>query len=489
MLNPTSLRIAVALALATPLAAVAQDNGALIDKLVKKGILTSQEAEEVRADLTRDYTITSAGKIQLSNSLTELKLSGDIRLRYQYDNKDYQVDPVGVGTDSDRSPSGAQRSRWRFRLRLNADFKLAENFYGGVELGTNLASDSGNQTYENGFNKYPIYISKAFMGWNPNDWLNITAGKFSNPFYTTDLVWDPDINPNGVTESIAFHKMYFGGSETSYSKDGKTASAPIKEERPWELTLVAGQFIFDDNLEGGGRDNATRDNDTTSDVYLFETQLIASYKMGGVKATLAPAWMTYTSGSVSGAENENSFNDSPLVSGASRDLNLILVPGDVSFKLGELKTKVYWDFAYNIEGRKRVENIYRLASVGNPAVDPDDLVKNHSNRDDFAFLIGVQVGENKKKGDWSALANWRQTGIGAVDPNLNDSDFAAGELNTKGFKLGMAYNFTDFCIGGVTYLHAWNLRRDLAGGEATDGNGVADSNAVQVLQVDLSMKF
>ncbi len=495
MPNPTSLKLAVALALAaaSSTAAFAQDNGALIDKLVKKGILSSQEAEEVRADLTREYSTTTAGKIQLSNSVTEMKLSGDLRLRYQYDNKDQQVDPVAIGSDKDHSPSGNQRSRWRFRLRLNADFKLTDHFYGGVELGTNLASDSSNQTVENGFNKYPIYISKAYLGWNPSGWLNVTAGKFTNPFYTTDLVWDPDINPNGVSESVAFHKMYFGGSEAGYSKDGKTASAPIKEERPWELTLVGGQFIFDDNIEGGGKDNATRDNDTTSDVYLFETQIIASYKFGGVKATFAPAWMIYTSGSVTGADNENSFNDNPLVSGASRNLNIIQAPGDVSFKLGSLKTKVYWDFAYNIEGRKRVENIYRLATLDpkgpGATPDPDDFDKNHSNRDDYAYLIGVQVGENKKKGDWSALANWRQTGIGAVDPNLNDSDFALGELNTKGFKLGVAYNFTDFCIAGVTYMHAWNLRRDLSGGEATGGNAIGEANAIQVLQVDLNLKF
>ncbi len=82
-----------------------------------------------------------------------------------------------------------------------------------------------------------------------------------------------------------------------------------------------------------------------------------------------------------------------------------------------------------------------------------------------------------------------QTGIGAVDRNLNDSDFAQGELNTKGVKLGLAYNFTDFCVGGVTYMHAWNLRRDLVGGEATGGNAISDANAIQVLQIDLNLKF
>ena len=121
--------------------------------------------------------------------------------------------------------------------------------------------------------------------------------------------------------------------------------------------------------------------------------------------------------------------------------------------------------------------------------DPDDFDKKHSQQDDFMYLVGLQLGENKKKGDWSVLANWRQTGIGSVDPNLIDSDFALSELNTRGFKVGLAYNFTDFCVGNITYMHAWNLRDDLFGGEATGGNAIADSNAIQVFQVDLNLKF
>ncbi len=111
MLIPTSFRTAVALALATTSAsvAVAQDNGASIEKLVQKGVLSSQEGEEVRAEMTRDFSSTSAGKIKLSNSVTELKIYGDLRLRYQYDNSDAQVDPIG-----------AARTRTVARVALNA---------------------------------------------------------------------------------------------------------------------------------------------------------------------------------------------------------------------------------------------------------------------------------------------------------------------------------------------------------------------------------
>src|SRR5258708_31397325 len=106
MLKKPSMKLAVALALAcsATISAQAQDAGALVEKLVRKGILTDQEAEEVRADMTRDFAQTSAAKIHLSDSITQLKLYGDLRMRWAYNDTELQVpDATQV------SP----RSRWR----------------------------------------------------------------------------------------------------------------------------------------------------------------------------------------------------------------------------------------------------------------------------------------------------------------------------------------------------------------------------------------
>ena len=65
-------------------AARAQDAGALLDLLVRKKIITDQEAEEVRAELTKQTAETSAGKLKLSTPITELEIYGDARLRYEY---------------------------------------------------------------------------------------------------------------------------------------------------------------------------------------------------------------------------------------------------------------------------------------------------------------------------------------------------------------------------------------------------------------------
>ncbi len=498
MFRKSTLQFAAVLGLsaAAVLPASAADSSALLDTLVRKKILTEKEAAAIQEDEIKEEKNSSANRIKISDSVSELKIYGDIRMRYQYENKDGQVDPLVGAGESSGSPSGAQRSRWRFRLRLNGDVKLGEQWFAGVELQTGFASDSANQTFEDGFSDYPIFISKAFLGFKATEWLTLTAGKQTNPFYTTELVWDPDVNPSGLVENVALHKLWGTHDDGGFSKDGKSVAAP---QSPFELSLVAGQFIFDDNLEGGGRDPGVRDNDSTNDAYLFETQLIASYKFNkDTKLTVAPAWLVYSAGSVSvstaktdtfGDFNENSFRDTALVSGATRNLNLIQVPGDLTLKVAGLKTKFYWDFAYNIEGKSRAEDIYRLEHRIHADRDPDDFKSNYSGRDSIAWLAGVQVGENKKRGDWSLFANYRETGIASVDPNINENDFALGELNVRGIRVGGAYNLSDFAVFAVNYSAAWNLRQDLFGGEATEGNAVADSNAIQVLQVDLTVKF
>lgn len=572
--------------------ASAQDAGALVEALVRKGVLSNQEAEDVKADLTRDLSQTSAGKIKLSNSVTELKLYGDLRLRYQYENREQQVPNTG---------DNFQQSRYRFRLRLNAEAKLGREWFAGFSLGTGQASDSEEQTFENGFDDYNIFITKAYVGWQPNDWLTIVAGKQKNPFYTTDMMWDPDITPTGVTETIALHNLpIFGGSggPTGDSKEVKSVVDAPKRVNPWEVTLVGGQFIFDDNGE------FNLDSDANTDAWLFVEQLIATYKFDkDTSVTVAPAFYSYTAADLSGLTNAAAFTDAgdittptaqtqttattrdrvvitygatgaitggrveqrqvtavqvsdptvtasgvttttrttssrdrlissgptlsaaqakalaaqnglatkvgpgaagrsatrdgdavnvvttsstqntlPAVSGETRQMHILTAPGDISFKLGGIKSKLYWDVAYNLSGEDRFQDIYQL-------FNPTTNQFRYSDRDGLAWLAGVQFGELKKKGDWQINANYREVGIASVDPNLNDSTWALSRLNQRGVKLGLAYQIADPVVFSVTGYLSWNLNEDLVGGRATNAPNIADSNAVQVLQVDLAVKF
>ena len=477
MLNKSTVQL-MALGLVGSFAATAaaQDSGALIDALVRKGVLKDQEAEQIRSQLSRDYAAnTPAGKLNISSSVKELKLSGDVRLRYQYDNRDYQVD--GATTSNGEVP----RTRYRLRLRVNADYKLADDFFAGFGLQTESKNDSGNQTMASGagttagqnsasgdyFQNYSIFINKAFIGWSGIPGVTIVGGKQPNPLYTTDLVWDADINPTGVTEKIDFHKFVDLG--------------------PLELSLVGGQFVAAD-----GTENNAANNKANRDAIIYHTQLVAGIKLADdLKVTVAPGYYTTNGAALTGDGGGEANWTSWSTTGTEqlRGLKVYTAPGDVSFKVAGKPAKVLWDLAWNADATNR-NNLYKLTNVAAAAVGNPGTAGNltYSDRDSLAYLVGFSIGENKKKGDWSVLANYRQVGLSAIDPNINDSDWALSYTNMAGFKVGFMYNLGDATTFGSSFYQANNLRADLGSGLSGVGPG-SIYNAVQVLQVDLSVKF
>ena len=65
--------------------AFAQDSQALIDALVRKGILTQKEDEKIQQEVLKNPAVLEQNPIKLAPWIKELKLGGDLRLRYQYD--------------------------------------------------------------------------------------------------------------------------------------------------------------------------------------------------------------------------------------------------------------------------------------------------------------------------------------------------------------------------------------------------------------------
>ncbi len=112
--------------------------------------------------------------------------------------------------------------------------------------------------------------------------------------------------------------------------------------------------------------------------------------------------------------------------------------------------------------------------------------------------MGLKFGENKKAGDFSVSADYRQVGISSIDPNLNSSNFALSNLNVEGWEFNLAYNFTDFLTAVLTLYYSDALSKNLYGGYAT-GNvpGVASNQQYpiardrhdMVFQANLLMKF
>jgi len=500
--------------LAFAAAGVRADDSALLDVLVKKGILTKQEAEKLEAEVSKEPAPTQGGlesRIKIGDWVQEIDLYGDMRFREYYQNYQNQLPPAGTAYDKN-----IQRQRLRFRLRLDADFKLADNFFGGVQLSTsdNRDGDTTNATYTGGFDNYNIYISRAFMGWAPLDGLTLVIGKQNNPFYATELNWAPDVGPTGLVERIDFHALFGWGAPgepAGYSKEGKApAPAPAPTVNPVELSLIAGQFIFFNN---NADSNVSFDK---TDAFMFETQLLGRFRLfgGAVSIVEAPdvqiwneAGLGPTGVTTTGAPNPatvtgtgtgsfGSLNNAAPFPLYTRDEFYLQAPGDINFKIGNIPVSLYWDLSYNVWGQERFNQVY------GPLFDTVTFAKGSTTpifsglvhpsfKDYFAWLAGIRIGSNRKAGDMSLLVDYRQVGLASDDPNINSNDFNLSYMNSAGWRFSFAYSITDFAVFGVTGWFANNLTRNLYGGFATSPSlfPLNSANSSETIAVDLAFRF
>ena len=270
----TTKIMATLAALFAAAAACAQDSGPLIDLLVRKGIINDTEAEELRADLLKDFAANSpAGKLDLSTRVNRLTLALDGRIRYQYDNEVTNSSPATQGRNNDRS-------RYRYRFRLAATALLNNNWTLGLRLETANGATSTNDDFgaagSANFAKdgNTAFVGQMFVQYAANeafngaiDNLDVRIGKHAHPFFVPGVngFWiDSDINFEGLSEQLTWF------------------DAPAKG---WTLALRGGQYILTNNARFLASNNIDFTNTPSvmwvgqaefSKTYLFENNPYAT---------------------------------------------------------------------------------------------------------------------------------------------------------------------------------------------------------------------
>ena len=171
----------------------------LQDKTVADPVVT-QPASEVVVPANREQIksivaeLVSEETMPVPGWLRDIKFGGDLRLRYET-----------VFNRTDQS----DRHRGRFRLRFNFAKKLCDELDVVIRLasGDSNSATSTNQTFDDSFSEKDIWIDRAYALYRPN-WLKgleLAGGKLKNPFVHTDIIWDSDVNPEGVYEKYVFN--------------------------------------------------------------------------------------------------------------------------------------------------------------------------------------------------------------------------------------------------------------------------------------------
>ncbi len=423
--------------------ALAQDSGPLIDILVKKGIVNDQEAEELRADLVKDFVAnTSAGKLNLGSTLTELKIGGDVRIRYE--------DRTGELNTGDRQT----RDRFRYRFRTSLTGKLVNNWSFGIRLETATGSRSSNVTMGDDAgpfakNSDTVNVGQIYLNWTPTPEWTFTAGRMPNPLVTTLMVWDGDINPEGFAEQY----RHRSGKNEFFATLGQFLYSTSGNQTPFGAPLVAG----------------------SKDLYMMAWQGGYKYYINGATHFFQVAPVVYNYLQTDQRRNTAAFNAvlSPTNDTAVNNLFVLEVPMEYNWVAAGKPMKIFADVAMNFDAKARA------TKFGKPALDGEDK----------AYHIGFQYGKAVNKGEWDARIFYQSVGAFALDTNLVDSDLFDSRTNMQGWVVGMNYALGAATQLSLTYGDATRKNDTIIAPGAGDIGSHNALNKFRVFQTDLNVKF
>jgi len=140
--------------------------------------------------------------------MDNIRISGDLRPRYEYIDDDSRPDP---------------RNRIRLRARLGLDATVTEDW--SISLG--LASGdndpiSTNQTLGNGGSSKSLVLDYAHLDYRGFDHTVISVGKNKNPFYRAggqSLLFDGDYRPEGLALRYAVNDFFFNAAAIILESD------------------------------------------------------------------------------------------------------------------------------------------------------------------------------------------------------------------------------------------------------------------------------
>ena len=418
----------------------AQSGDAIIDKLVEKGILTVEEARELRQEAHKGFEAEYKEKSGLPDWVTSLRIGGDFRGRYEMFHSD--------------EPTFVDRHRFRYRVRPGIVATLRDNFEVGFRLTSSEEQGSfggdpisGNSTFQNNASKKFVYIDQAYGKWTAIDnevWsAAFTVGKMENPFVFSDMVFDGDYTPEGFAQQLGF-----------------------KVNEAHRLNFNFGQFALDE-ISTSSRDPFMLGAQARLESKWNE-RIATSFGIGALAITSEQNLSETAAGSaVPNVNSGNTREDGVL----ANNFNPYVVDGTVTYSLESFPG---YKGAFPIR--------FGAEYMNNPAADEQNE----------GYALGVMFGKSGKKGLWDLSYRWKHLEADAWYEEVVDSDFGglraptatsrAGYVsgtNVEGHIVKASYSPFDSWTVGITYFLA----------EVITGLPAGFDESVGRLQLDAVWKF
>ena len=389
-----------------------------------------------------------------------MKWEGDLRVRYQKDFYAAGNSVPALYANEWGSTSGnttKDQDRFRVRARLGLMALVSDNIVAGFRIATGNLTDpvSTNQTLGQDFNKFSLVLDRAYLKADPWNWLSVSGGRIPNPFFSTDLVWDDDLNFDGVAVAFkpwsienrplkpfvtvgVFPLQTVESSVSDLAKDkwlyGAQAGLDIRQENNsrWRFGLAYYDYV---NLKGVA--------DGIADGFdPYANTALRSRQKGNTVFPLSPDDNLFGL-----ATDFHLLNFTAVADLLQFDPVHVILSGDVVKNVGYNKAQVA-----NVMGAGYAEKTlgwHAKLTLGRPVVS--------------------QLGE------WQAFLGYRHLERDAVLDAFTDSDFALGGTNNKGYYLGGLYGLDK---------NTWLSLRWLSS-DSIDGA----SFGVDTVQLDMNAKF
>ncbi|QXQ05305.1 putative porin [Sphingosinicellaceae bacterium] len=388
------------------------------------------------------------------------------------------------------------RDRARIRARLGIAARVDDHVVAEVRIatGSDRSPVSTNQTLgSNGeFGKYSIWLDRADIRLTPVKGVEAVLGRFANPFWTSELLFDDDLNFDGVATSINYpvtdHVGVFAnaGAFPIFNTDFNFGSNDAGSFASKDKYLVAGQIgIVVTPFEAvslklaGGYFRFEKVQGELSSPCPFNQDVCDTDAM-------RPAFQQFGN---SLKPLRNIVADPSAAPGTSADRQYY----GLASKFQILDVHAALDLGFFAAAPVRLEGDYvknlgfDRAGIAATAINPSSFGPGTTvgtvtkpgafAGGDIGWQANLIVGQPEltKRGDWKLLAGYRHIESDAVLDAFADSDFHFGGTNAKGYILGGWYAFAKGTSIGARWLSSDAIA------------GPTYSN--DVLQIDLTTKF
>ena len=203
-----------------------------------------------------------------------LQLSGDLRSRYE----------TNFGDDDTRN-----RDRGVFRARIRAAYAVNDWLTIGGQIATGDPDDpnSADVTLGNFDDDLQVSLDQAYIRTTFGG-LQLHLGKIPQPFVRTELVWDGDVSPQGVSAAYTMpvgggatlraNALFFQVDESVAGPDSRMMGGQLAFDtpasRPLRLELAAGYYDYNLRSMAGGDAGDFRSNILASGRYVSDFNLL-----------------------------------------------------------------------------------------------------------------------------------------------------------------------------------------------------------------------